>query len=263
MDQPEEALVGGRFSAPVRRGNVVERAAGPWTPNVHALLRHLAERGFDRAPTVLGMSDDGTRERLGYLEGTPGLYPLSAEHRSEEALVSVAETARAIHDAAADFVPPEPDAWQRLTAAPTRIDCYGHHDLGPWNLLFDGPRVVGVLDWDASGPSNRVWDLCYAAHRLVPLSGPRIARPFGWDDEPDRARRLRLFAASYGHGIEPAELLDVAAIRLATLAAHIEREIRLGNPAYDVHREERHADAYRADLEFILTHRAELLSDPA
>jgi hypothetical protein len=37
----------------VRAGGTVRRSAGPWTPNVHALLRHLRDRGFDKAPALL------------------------------------------------------------------------------------------------------------------------------------------------------------------------------------------------------------------
>ena len=35
-----------------RRGNVVIRDAGPWTPAVHALLRHLEDAGFAAAPRL-------------------------------------------------------------------------------------------------------------------------------------------------------------------------------------------------------------------
>jgi hypothetical protein len=36
---------------------------GPWTPAVHALLGHLEQRGFDGAPHMLGLDDQG-RELL-------------------------------------------------------------------------------------------------------------------------------------------------------------------------------------------------------
>ena len=43
-------LGGGWEAAPVRLGNTVRRATGPWTPGVHALLRHLEAVGFDEHP---------------------------------------------------------------------------------------------------------------------------------------------------------------------------------------------------------------------
>src|SRR5206468_6807891 len=59
------ALTGGGQSAVHRQGDVVIRDAGPWTPAVHALLRHLEEAGFAGAPRLVGTGlDAGGRETL-------------------------------------------------------------------------------------------------------------------------------------------------------------------------------------------------------
>jgi hypothetical protein len=42
----EERLEGGYAGGAVRAGDTVRRLAGPWTPAVHALLTHLADKGF-------------------------------------------------------------------------------------------------------------------------------------------------------------------------------------------------------------------------
>jgi hypothetical protein len=52
----------------VRVGDTVRRAAGPWTPAVHALLRHLRDAGFSGAPLPLGVDGDG-REVLTFVPG--------------------------------------------------------------------------------------------------------------------------------------------------------------------------------------------------
>ncbi|HEX3813912.1 MAG TPA: phosphotransferase [Mycobacteriales bacterium] len=98
-----------------------------------------------------------------------------------------------------------------MTSVPSEIDCIGHNDLGPYNMVFSGCRVVAIIDWDFAGPSSRARDLAYAAHRFVPLSVPRSTRAFGWDPLPDQGSRLRKFAAAYGDEISPAELLDLVA----------------------------------------------------
>jgi aminoglycoside phosphotransferase (APT) family kinase protein len=254
----DEVMAGGRFSRPVRRGDVVERAAS--NANVRELLRHFERNGFPLAPRFLGTAEGGTRERLSFIEGEAGHYPLTEEQRSDEALVNVVLAVRAMHDATQGFVAENPQAWQhREVAAPTGVDCIGHHDLAPWNITFAGTEVTGIIDWDFAGPSNRAWDLSYADHRFVPLSSPRLARAFGWQPLPDRAARLRLLADTYGHAISPAELLDLAVVRLSSVAANIEQQVRNGNPAFDVHRDERHADGYRDDVQFILSQRDTLL----
>ncbi|MFF5085489.1 phosphotransferase enzyme family protein [Actinoplanes sp. NPDC000266] len=256
----EQALTGGRFAATVRDGDTVTRHTGPGAVNVHALLEHLAARGFDAAPRVRGTSDDGTRERLSFLPGTAGHPPLAAAIRSEKALRSAARTVRRLHDASIGFSAPEPGRWDRqeVTVA-AEIDCFGHGDLAPWNLIFDGDQVTGIIDFDFAGPSNRAWDLSYLAHQLVPFHPTGDLEGFGWDYEPDRARRLRILAAAYDPHLRPEVLVDYAAIRLLGMAAHIREQVDAGNPAYAVHGEHDYAAGYRAAAAYILTHRAHLI----
>ena len=122
--------------------------------------------------------------------------------------------------------------------------------------------MVGIIDWDTIRPSNRVWDLAYAAHQFVPFHPPAWLEPFGWPAEPDRARRLRLFCDSYGLGVEPSEVVDLIVIRLLSHAANIEQQVRAGNPAFDVHRDEDHAGGYRAAVSYILENRRRLTTTP-
>ena len=59
MTQQEIPLIGGNTSTVVRVGDTVRRNVGPWTPAVHALLRHLEYIGFTGAPRVLGLDERG------------------------------------------------------------------------------------------------------------------------------------------------------------------------------------------------------------
>jgi len=254
-----EELAGGYNSGPVRRGDTVVRTTGKWSRNVQALLRHLESVGFTQAPRFVSCDNDAGTETLSFVAGQPGLYPLTALQRSDEALAQVARAIRAMHDATTAFTAPEPGNWQYRTTIPADIDCIGHNDLGPYNMVYEGNRVAAIIDWDFAGPSNRIWDLCYAAHRFVPLSAPRSTKAFGWDPIPDQPTRLRLFTDVYGHDIAPADLLDVLIVRLSSIAANIETQIRLGNPRFDRQRDERHADGYREDMQYILTHHERLL----
>lgn len=64
------ALEGGGRTAVHRRGDVVIRDTGPWTPAVHALLRHLERVGFAAAPRVVGSGPgEDAREVLTFIEG--------------------------------------------------------------------------------------------------------------------------------------------------------------------------------------------------
>ncbi len=60
QDEIEIPLPGGTVNeVVVRVGNTVRRSTGPWTPAVHALLRHLESVGFEYSPRVLGFDAKG------------------------------------------------------------------------------------------------------------------------------------------------------------------------------------------------------------
>jgi hypothetical protein len=254
-----DELAGGYYSAPKRHGDLIIRAAGPWSRNVQALLRHLKNAGFTQAPVYVSRDEYAGTETLSFIPGQAGTYPLTAAQRSDEALVNVARTIRAMHDAASGFVAPEPGNWQYRTAIPADVDCIGHNDLGPYNVIYNGTDVAAIIDWDFAGPSSRAWDLCYAAHRFVPLSAPRSARAFGWDPVPDQAARLHLFTQAYDGDLAVPYLLDLLIVRLAAICANIELQVQLGNPGFDRQRDEKHTGGYREDMQYIHQHRDSLL----
>jgi Ser/Thr protein kinase RdoA (MazF antagonist) len=255
----EEAFIGGRFADPTRDGDTVVRRAGAAVANVHALLDHLAGRGFALAPRAVSTGPDG-REVLTHLPGAAGHPPLNAAVRSERALRSAGRAVRALHDAGDGFTAPEPGIWERHDAVmPTEIDCIGHGDLNPGNLLFDGDQVVGIIDFDVAGPTNRAFDLALLAHHLVPLQPTDDLAAFGWDHKPDRVRRLRTLAAAYGRGMSPAQLVDYAALRLLSMGAHMQQQIDVGNPAFAEHGQRDEPAGYRSAAAFVLAHRDRLL----
>src|SRR5690606_10747620 len=107
----------------------------PWTATVHALLRHLRAAGLE-VPQPVAL-EPGTETSPGVevvrrVDGAAGAdaWPLQA---TEEGLRSVARLLRAVHDAAASFVPP-PDAVWVFPARPGAATTNLHGDPGPGNL---------------------------------------------------------------------------------------------------------------------------------
>ena len=100
----EERLDGGNTGGAVRSGDTVRRAAGPWTPAVHALLAHLAAKAFTGAPRPLGFDERG-REVLTFLKGetTGSRKPWPPWTHAEETLDQVARWMRAYHQAIAEL----------------------------------------------------------------------------------------------------------------------------------------------------------------
>lgn len=250
----EERLHGGNVTPVVRVGQTVRRQPGPWTPAVHALLRHLEQVGFTAAPRALGTDEHG-REILSYLPGTGGLDPLPEELRADAVLVEAARLLRAFHDATVDFTPPPGAVWQFGAREPADVICHG--DFAPYNLVFEGRRIVGIIDFDTAGPGPRSWDVAYAAYRFAPLTHP--SNPGGSTSLTEQRRRLRLLVDAYGR-----ELLDgddlVAKIgeRLTHLATLIRTRAAAGDPVFTQHLADGHADIYDTDHDHITQHAAAL-----
>jgi Phosphotransferase enzyme family len=181
----------------VRDGDTVRRPTFPWTPAVHALLRHLEAVGFPYAPRVVGIEDG--QEVLTYLHGESGEqgWPRIVD---ESGLRSAAFLLRAYHEAVADWRPDDSLIWAAGTMGtgePGELICHG--DYGPWNLVWQGNRPIGIIDWDYAHPAPARKDLTYALEYVVPFRSD--AEALDWMRHPcppDRRRRMEIFLTAYG-----------------------------------------------------------------
>ena len=198
--EPEVMLRGGNMAGPtVRIGDTVRRRAGPWTPAVHHLLRHLEQAGFHGAPRALGIDEHG-REVLSFVQGEV-VHPRILDDGD---LVRVAQLIRDYHLAAASYVPPPEAEWNADGRDPRGVDeLVCHNDLAPWNLIT-GDQQWAFVDWDLAAPGRRLWDLALAACSFVPLK----------PDRPADIRRYALFCEAYGlQAADQDALLDVVVER--------------------------------------------------
>ena len=181
----------------VRRGATVRHVVQPWTPAVHALLDHLQDVGFPCSPRVLGV--EGDHEVLTYIEGESGPDGW-AKVVDEAGLVASARLLRAYHDAVADWDPDPPPVWftgQVGTGGPGELVCHG--DFGPWNIVWNATRPVGLLDWEYANVAPPTQDLAYALEYAVPFRDDAMClRWLRYPAPPDRRRRMELFAEAYG-----------------------------------------------------------------
>ncbi|KAA2261418.1 phosphotransferase [Solihabitans fulvus] len=227
-----ERLDGGNLGGAVRVGDTVRRATGPWTPAVHALLEHLAAKGFAGAPRVRGIDDEG-REILTYLDGdTVGSRkPWPAWVHADDSLDRVAHWLRAYHEAVADFVPPPGSVWRGGAAwSPGLI--VGHNDAAPYNAAWRDGRLVGFFDWDFAGPVTPEWDLAHSAFSWVGLHARHVVLEEGFTDFAGRPRRLRRFLDAYGWSGDLGEFVDVIRARVRAHADVIRDIAATGDPLF-------------------------------
>lgn len=199
---------------------------------MHALLRHLHDAGFDRAPRALGFDEQG-REVLSFLPGTVvgTVRPWPSWVHSDDALRQVAQWLRDFHTAAAGFVPPAGAVWREGAQwRPGLI--IGHNDAVPYNVAWTGERLVGFFDWDFAGPVTVEWDLAFTAFGWVPLHARHVVATEGFTAFADRPRRLRLFLDSYGWGGSITDFIAVVRQRVNASADGIRRAAAAGDPTF-------------------------------
>jgi hypothetical protein len=217
----EEPLAGGLEAARVFRvGATVRRPAGPWTATIHALLKHLEDKGFP-APHAHGFDDEG-REVLDYLDGEAGNWPWPTALLNTDGARRIGELLARYHRDVADFVPPAPAIWRHGVEEPSPGEIVLHGDFAPYNLIWRGEALAGVIDWDLARPGRAIHDAAFAALKCAPLLVD--VAPLGFPAPPDRRARLEAFAEGYA-GPSPTELVEAI---FEVCAADIGRMERLG-----------------------------------
>ncbi|GGQ08074.1 aminoglycoside phosphotransferase family protein [Streptomyces roseolilacinus] len=230
----------------VRVGDTVRRPVQPWTPAVHALLRHLQDVGFTRAPRVRGVDGRG-REVLEYLPGESG--PAGwAKVVPDAGLTAFARLLRDYHQAVREFRPPPGLLWCTGAGTADEDEPVCHGDFGPWNVVWNGGEPTGLLDFDYARPAPPLHDVAYALEYAAPFRpDTECVRWLGYAGPPDRRRRLELFADAYG-------LTDTTGLVDAVIAVQLTTRDLVRSLAAQGHQPQ--ADQVRAGLLDALARRA-------
>jgi hypothetical protein len=256
----EVKLCGGGRTAVHRRGDVVLRDAGPWTPAVHALLRHLEAEGFAAAPRLVGSGIDvDGREMLTFIAGEfvqPGPWTI-------EGAAALGRLLRDLHRATSTFRP-EPDAvwfpWHgRHLGGPVQV--VGHCDVAPWNIVSRDGLPVGLIDWETAGPVDPLVELAQLCWLNAKLHDDIVAELEGLPPLAERAKQLAAIVDGYGLTARQRAGLLTTIIEFAITDAAWEADDAEVTPAMTSHPVACWAMAWRArSAAWIIRHRPALES---
>jgi hypothetical protein len=211
--EESQPLPGGNTAPVVRVGDTVRRVAGPWTPQVAALMTGLRAAGVPYVPEHLGRDEQG-REVVAYVEGEVPVYPMPAWLWDDAVLRDVGRAVRSVHDGTLGLDLPR-DGWRRAAVEP--VEVLTHGDVAPYNCVFVDRRLVALIDWDFALPGPRLRDLGAAAYRFVSLTPP--GHPDGLELHPqEQWRRVQVLCEAYGD-VAPTEVVGWAVLHLEDLVA--------------------------------------------
>ena len=99
MRPDEEVLQGGvaNAGAVIRSGSDVLRPSNPHSASIFLLLSALEANGFEGAPVPVRLEGDG-RERLRFIPGDVAIPPFPDWVQTDDALSSIVDLLRGLHD---------------------------------------------------------------------------------------------------------------------------------------------------------------------
>lgn len=240
----EIKLEGGNLSEVFKVGDTVRRPIKPWSTAVQKLLRHLEKKQINGCPRFLGIDEKG-REILTYLEGETGE---GGDIWSEETLTAVAQFLRRYHDATVDFLPAPDNSWQYIYPDVRQHEVICHNDFAPYNMIFNGRQLVGLIDFDVAGPGPRLRDVATAVYWFAPLSFSSELTPRSQAEIENGGQRTRLFCQSYGLDLTT-DLLDMIAEWLKMMFTFPAEQVQAGRLEYQRLIDEGHVDHWHREYQ--------------
>lgn len=166
-----EKLEGGNMSTVFRKGDIIYRSQGPWSPTIHRFLLHLESEGFMECPKFIGI-DKSNYEMLSYIEGEcREIYPGEIGRKLHLlGIVNLATTMKRFHQASSTFLTVEEDEWMLSYNGPLEKEVICHNDIAPYNMTFLENIPYKMIDFDTCCPAPRIWDIVYALYRFIPFT---------------------------------------------------------------------------------------------
>lgn len=111
--------------------------------------------------------------------------------------------------------------WQPSVLRPCGPDrVISHGDIAPWNVVVRDEQPVALIDWELSGPVDRLQEIAHTAWLNIRLFDDEITKDEHLPSAEHRATQLRLFADGYGLSDQDRRgivgtILDVAVLTAA------------------------------------------------
>ncbi|OJJ21153.1 hypothetical protein BKI52_11330 [marine bacterium AO1-C] len=248
----------GSLNTVTRIGDTIRRSMHEWTPTVTHFLDYLVQKGIKEVPTSLGIDTQG-REIQTFIIGEVALRPWPSILKMNEGLEIITRFVKRYHtvQVEVDYVPPKDAVWYAPDARYQPGDIIRHGDLGPWNTLWTGSTLQGVIDWDFIEPGKPIEDLAQLAWYWVPLRGAQGWQEAGFEQAPNYQMRLTTICETYG--VNRADLIDAVLYLQIKEMKRLERFGRKGVHPWVMYYQRGDLATLEAEYNWLKTHLNDLI----
>lgn len=136
-----------------RIDDMVRRPMETWSKNIHLFREHLLKNNFP-VPRIVKVDENYEYEE--YLNGKI----LNQNEWDDELIFSVGKLVKKLHIISKTFCHNDNMLWKTwyLRELGEPILC-GHGDLTPWNVIISEKKIIGIIDWEFTGPIDPLIEL--------------------------------------------------------------------------------------------------------
>jgi thiamine kinase-like enzyme len=73
-----------------------------------------------------------------------------------------------------------------------------HGDIAPWNIITNGNKIAGLIDWEMAGPMDPMIELARICWLFPQLVDDDLGKLYELPEPKERAGQIRLIADAYG-----------------------------------------------------------------
>jgi thiamine kinase-like enzyme len=175
-----------------KENDMVKRPMEKWSNNVHSLLTHFRNNNLP-VPKIIKV--DNQYEYLEYINGEM-IHP----HKwNNELLYELAVLIKKLHSVAKTFEHNKNMEWKKwyLREIGNPLIC-SHGDIAPWNVITNGNKIVGLIDWEMAGPMDPIIELARVCWLFPQLFDDDLGKLYELPSPNERANQIRLILDTYG-----------------------------------------------------------------
>lgn len=175
-----------------KKDNMVIKPLERWSSNIHSFLSFLYQNNL---PVQKLIKIDDKNEYFEYIEGEQ-IHPY---RWTNESLNDIGDFIKRLHNIEKKFDYNEKMEWKpwylREIGTPNIIS---HGDIAPWNVITKDGKLIGLIDWEYTGPIDPLIELARICWLFPQLHDDDIGKKYNLPSPKIRGKQVKIILDAYG-----------------------------------------------------------------